>query len=78
MGKNENNSNESSKEKIADLESKNANLTEQVKSHEDPNGEPKIVRRGYVNKRLKFEKNNIRINACTGVRIDPSKPIPAE
>ena len=78
MGKNDNNSNESSKDKIADLENKNAQLEDQVKSHKDTNGKPLIVRRGYVNKRLKFEKNNIRINACTGEITDPSKPIPAE
>ena len=74
MGKNDNNSNE----KIAELESKNANLTEQVKSHEDPNAKPKVVRRGYVKPALKFQKNNIRINACTGVRTDPANPIPAK
>lgn len=74
MGKNDNNSNE----KIAELESKNANLTEQVKSHEDPNGKPKVVRRGYVKQTIKFQKNNIRINACTGERTDPDNPIPAK
>jgi len=78
MGKNDNNSNKNSQEKIAELESKNANLEEQVKSNEDPNAAPKVVRRGYVKPGLKLEKNNIRINACTGVRTDPSKPIPAE
>lgn len=78
MDKSKNNSSKNSKDTIADLESKNANLEEQLKSHEDPNGPPKIVRRGYVKPALKFQKNNIRINACTGVKTDPDNPIPAE
>lgn len=79
MGKHDNDSksNDSGLEKrVEKVEHTNAVLQDKVDSIGDPGGEIKIVRRGYVKQSLKFQKNDIRINACTGVRTDPSKPIP--
>jgi len=75
MGKNDNNSTKSNTETIADLENKNATLQQKVESFEDPNSKPRVVRKGFVKTSIKFQKNSIRINACTGERTNP---IPAK
>ena len=70
MAKGDNNSKDA--EKIADLKNKNAELQSKVESFEDPNAKPRVVRKGFVKKTIKFQKNNDKINPCPN-----PEPVPA-
>ena len=43
--------------KVEKLENKNAVLTNQIESFSDPNENPRIIRKGFVNTSVKFQKN---------------------
>lgn len=50
-------------DKIQKIENENAVLKDKVESKEDPYTKPRIIRKGFVKKDIKFEKNNIIIPA---------------